>query len=283
MAVRLGFAVAIYTEPDLLLVDAALAVGDAAFQRKCLHSIQQYRDRGTLFLVSHDLDAVQERDLPACHLAGGWRGPCRRRTDRRRDGLPQPCGADRAGEGLPRRNPPPQRSKTAAGERARCASPPWNCWTQTGKRLKSTGVAQRPLREVSSRSPTPSSASPSTTTTAHTSPGPTPVSAAGDPAAGACGQPHLYDSRTAAAEGQYVISRAAVDSGDGETYDYHDRRYLFQVFPGQANERYGLISLGGELYPASSRVRPIPCSKRAVPKPPRNPQLAAPCKRTPAR
>ena len=47
MYVRLGFAVAIHTEPDLLLVDEVLAVGDIAFQRKCLTSIlpvsQQWR------------------------------------------------------------------------------------------------------------------------------------------------------------------------------------------------------------------------------------------------
>jgi ABC-type polysaccharide/polyol phosphate transport system ATPase subunit len=60
MYVRLGFAVAIHTEPDLMLVDEVLAVGDAAFQRKCMDSIQLYRRQGgTLLLVSHDLGAIQ--------------------------------------------------------------------------------------------------------------------------------------------------------------------------------------------------------------------------------
>ena len=60
MYVRLGFAVAIHTEPDLLLVDEVLAVGDIAFQRKCLTSIYQFRNRGgTLLFVSHDLSTIQ--------------------------------------------------------------------------------------------------------------------------------------------------------------------------------------------------------------------------------
>ena len=60
MYVRLGFAVAIHTGPDLMLVDEVLAVGDAAFQRKCMDSIQQFRRQGgTLLLVSHDAGIMQ--------------------------------------------------------------------------------------------------------------------------------------------------------------------------------------------------------------------------------
>jgi ABC-type polysaccharide/polyol phosphate transport system ATPase subunit len=60
MYVRLGFAVAIHTNPDLLLVDEVLAVGDVSFQQKCLDSIHKFRDHhGTLVFVSHDLSSVQ--------------------------------------------------------------------------------------------------------------------------------------------------------------------------------------------------------------------------------
>ena len=60
MYVRLGFAVAIHSEPDILLVDEVLAVGDVAFQHKCLDSIQEFRaDGGTLVFVSHDLSSIQ--------------------------------------------------------------------------------------------------------------------------------------------------------------------------------------------------------------------------------
>ncbi len=46
MFVRLGFAVAIYAEPDILLVDEVLAVGDEAFQRKCLDVVRRFQQRG---------------------------------------------------------------------------------------------------------------------------------------------------------------------------------------------------------------------------------------------
>ncbi|MCB0105975.1 MAG: ABC transporter ATP-binding protein [Caldilineaceae bacterium] len=59
MYARLGFAIAIYVEPEILLVDEVLAVGDEAFQRRCLDAIQQLRARGvTILLVSHSLGQV---------------------------------------------------------------------------------------------------------------------------------------------------------------------------------------------------------------------------------
>lgn len=61
MFVRLAFAVAIHTDPDVLLVDEVLAVGDEAFQRKCMERIAQFRSEGrTIILVSHSASQVQE-------------------------------------------------------------------------------------------------------------------------------------------------------------------------------------------------------------------------------
>lgn len=55
MNVRLGFSVAINTDPDVLLVDEVLAVGDEAFQRKCMGKISEFRKSGkTIIFVSHD-------------------------------------------------------------------------------------------------------------------------------------------------------------------------------------------------------------------------------------
>src|SRR5918992_3996325 len=60
MQMRLGFAVAAYLEPDVLLVDEVLAVGDAAFQQRCLDRMRTVLDQGTtLVFVSHDLAAVE--------------------------------------------------------------------------------------------------------------------------------------------------------------------------------------------------------------------------------
>jgi ABC-2 type transport system ATP-binding protein len=60
MYVRLGFAVAVHVDPDVLLIDEVLAVGDEAFQRKCLDRIEEYqRDGKTILFVTHALDLVE--------------------------------------------------------------------------------------------------------------------------------------------------------------------------------------------------------------------------------
>jgi len=61
MYVRLAFSVAVHTDPDLLLVDEVLAVGDEAFQRKCLDKIRSFQQEGrTIILVTHSLGQVVE-------------------------------------------------------------------------------------------------------------------------------------------------------------------------------------------------------------------------------
>jgi ABC-2 type transport system ATP-binding protein len=61
MLVRLGFAVAVHVEPDVLLIDEVLAVGDEAFQRKCLDRVRTFQREGrTIVLVTHALDTVRE-------------------------------------------------------------------------------------------------------------------------------------------------------------------------------------------------------------------------------
>lgn len=61
MYMRLGFSIAIQLDPDILLVDEVLAVGDEAFQQKCLDKMQEFRERGkTILFVSHSLGLVSE-------------------------------------------------------------------------------------------------------------------------------------------------------------------------------------------------------------------------------
>jgi len=72
MTVRLAFAVAINVAPEILIVDEALAVGDAAFQRKCMRKISEMSDAGvTLLFVSHDLETVKKICSEAIYLARG--------------------------------------------------------------------------------------------------------------------------------------------------------------------------------------------------------------------
>ncbi|MEQ8395587.1 ABC transporter ATP-binding protein [Thalassobaculum sp.] len=61
MFLRLAFSIAISVEPELLIIDEALAVGDASFQLKCFEKIQQLKDRGTtVLLVTHSTQVVIE-------------------------------------------------------------------------------------------------------------------------------------------------------------------------------------------------------------------------------
>ncbi|GAJ01897.1 unnamed protein product, partial [marine sediment metagenome] len=60
MYVRLGFAVAVEVDPDILLIDEVLGVGDISFQRKCIQRIKDFRTKGkTMLIVSHDLGTIQ--------------------------------------------------------------------------------------------------------------------------------------------------------------------------------------------------------------------------------
>jgi ABC-type polysaccharide/polyol phosphate transport system ATPase subunit len=66
MAARLGFAVATDIDPDILILDEVLSVGDEGFQRKSLARMEEFRDHGaTIILVSHNMDTIKEM----CHRA----------------------------------------------------------------------------------------------------------------------------------------------------------------------------------------------------------------------
>ena len=59
MRSRLAFAICVHAEADILIVDEALAVGDAAFRRKSLAFMESFRRRGTLIVVTHDMQQIK--------------------------------------------------------------------------------------------------------------------------------------------------------------------------------------------------------------------------------
>lgn len=72
MYVRLGFSVAINVDPDILVVDEVLAVGDAEFQAKCRNKFTEFREAGkTVILVSHSMETVLDMCDEAAWLAHG--------------------------------------------------------------------------------------------------------------------------------------------------------------------------------------------------------------------
>ena len=101
---RLGFAVAINVDPDVLLVDEVLAVGDEAFTHKCLDKFAEFRRRGkTILLVTHSLNLVERFCDDVLWLDSAAR-PRRGRPAAHRVGVPQRHRADR-GSGADRGRP----------------------------------------------------------------------------------------------------------------------------------------------------------------------------------
>jgi ABC-type polysaccharide/polyol phosphate transport system ATPase subunit len=98
MYVRLGFAVAVHTDPDVLLVDEVLSVGDEAFSHRCLRRIEELlADGRTILFVSHDLDLIAGLCDRALWLDGGRQrllGEPRRVIDAYRQAVAEAEGAE---------------------------------------------------------------------------------------------------------------------------------------------------------------------------------------------
>jgi lipopolysaccharide transport system ATP-binding protein len=257
MYVRLGFAVAIFTRPDLLLVDEVLAVGDATFQRKCLQSIQDFRSQGgTLLFVSHDLDAIQRICKQVIWINDGQIQAQGQPTDVVMSYL----------EHLATK----EAQKKVALERAEGSA---QSASQSGGQARRWGTQRVTIRKVElldgsgSARTTFQNGEPMTICLhysareavekpvfglaiyhengAHISGPNTRFGGLEIHQANSSGIVRYSLPALPMLEGRYFISVSAVNSLDTETYDYHDRVYTFQVHPGQARERYGLFDLGG--------------------------------------
>jgi lipopolysaccharide transport system ATP-binding protein len=72
MQMRLGFAIAAHTEPEVLLIDEMLAVGDISFQQKCIQRIERFKFQGcTILLVSHEPALITDQCDEAIWLRAG--------------------------------------------------------------------------------------------------------------------------------------------------------------------------------------------------------------------
>ncbi|MDQ5857280.1 MAG: ABC transporter ATP-binding protein [Acidobacteriota bacterium] len=126
MAVRLGFSIAAHCDPDVLLVDEVLAVGDEAFARRSLEKFAEFERAGkTLLLVSHDLALVAERCRRAIWLDHGRvaaDGPSAETVARYRESVAEKEAERRAGAPQPESEPAPGVSRRVGSGAATVAT-----------------------------------------------------------------------------------------------------------------------------------------------------------------
>ena len=206
---RLGFAVAIHVDPDVLLVDEVLAVGDEGFTHKCLDKFAEFQRRGkTILLVTHSLGLVERFCDEALWLDAGRM--TRRRSEARRRRLHHRRRAQRrsaagrpSARGRPRTCAPRRSTRRARrdglairrdGRPATCSGPPRAAGARARSRSPTSRSSARTATPATSstrrdaddrlqltrarrcRSTTSSSASASSTPTASAATAPTPTS-----------------------------------------------------------------------------------------------------------
>lgn len=257
MYVRLGFAVAIHTNPDLLLVDEVLAVGDATFQRKCLKSIQQFRDNGgTLFLVSHDLGTIQSICKRAIWLEHGQMQADGHPTEvvmeyishlaqqeeakAKKDVASQePGGEEGATTMKARRWGTGKLRITQVDFCGEDGQPRTNFYNGDQLTIRLHYETAAPIKEpifglaIYHQNGT------------HICGPNTKFGELTLPSVQGAGVLCYQIPALTLLEGNYALSAAVVNTTDTETYDYHDRLYNFQVHRGKSKEQYGLVTLNG--------------------------------------
>lgn len=253
MYVRLGFAVAIHTEPDLLLVDEVLAVGDANFQHKCMDAIQQYRQRGgTILLVSHDLGSIESICDRAIWYEHGEVQVMGHPTDvvmqylnnvaAKEEAVRSAAGRGRTVDqldegqrwGTGRLQITDVRLCDADGvERSIFLT---GAPMQIRMRFQSDERIEDPIIGIALHHHNGTwVAGPNTDFGNLTI-----------PAVEGEGEVVYHIPSLSLLAGGYSISAAAINRSDTEMYDYHDRAYQFRVHTGNTRERFGVVTLNGQ-------------------------------------
>lgn len=249
MYVRLGFAVAAHTDPDLLLVDEVLAVGDAAFQHKCLDFIYRFQAAGgTLLLVSHDLTAIQNICTQALWLEEGRVQALGKPTDVVMAYLSRVAQREEAAQGA--RPVAPGAEERRWGSREveitaveLCDASGQPCTAFVTGSVWEVRIHYRAARRVED---------PIFGLAVHHQGGAhicgpnTAFAGLYLPAAEGDGLVRYRVPRLPLLAGTYFVSVAAHNRADTVMYDYHDRVYPFRVYPGPTGERYGMFTLQGE-------------------------------------
>ncbi|HEU4324327.1 MAG TPA: Wzt carbohydrate-binding domain-containing protein, partial [Roseiflexaceae bacterium] len=251
MYTRLAFAVATSVDPDILITDEVLAVGDEAFQRKCMDRIFRFRQQGkTIVFVSHGLDTVRtlcDKALwlekgearafgPAGQVVDAYLADVNRREEEllRRQGLDRPVDTDPARRRGTREIEIVRVELLDADGRAMPVG-------HTGEplTLRMHYVASRPI------------ARPVFGVGVHHESGfwiagpNTAFSQFSIPLVEGTGVLDYHIPRLPLLDGRYLLSVAAFDEAMLHPYDMHDRLYPLVVRNQRLTERYGSVALDG--------------------------------------
>ncbi len=246
MYVRLGFSVAVHTDPEILLVDEVLAVGDASFQRKCLERIDRMRSEGaTILFVSHNAETVRTicsraiwlddgqlvadgsaESVVARYLTHSWDSEEGKLKPRYENGRRWGSGEVRIVEVRLLDSDGREKQQFKVGEPL-----------TVEMRYRAEKRVEQPVFGLA----------------VHRSDG-THITGPNTQFAGldfpfieGDGNVVYRVDRLPLMEGSYLLSVSVVNRASALMYDYHDRLYPFRVRQvGDKGERYGLVSLGGE-------------------------------------
>jgi len=242
MYVRLGFSVAINVDPDVLLVDEVLAVGDEAFQRKCQEKFVDLKAEGkTIVLVSHDLETVQNLCDHAAWLDHGQVklvDTARRVADEYVSAVQLDRSTDEAGGGGTRWGSGEARidsvelfdatgsplTRLHAGQ---ALTVRFQCTFHEAVERPVLGIAIHTIEGVVVTGPNTRDA------------GCVPERLSGQ------GHVDLHIDRLMLVPGTYEATVAIHDYAEVHPYDFRHRLLRLEVEPGEPRESHGLISLGG--------------------------------------
>ncbi len=267
MYVRLGFSVAVHVNPEILLIDEVIAVGDEEFQRRCFDHLYSLRQQGvTIVMVTHNMGLVQTMCDHAAWLERG-----KVLTEGKAVGVVK--------EYLRKVNDQEGERLGEAGERV----------DSTGRSVGSGEIVVERVEYISARRK------------------PTPVGATGDPlvvrihynaetpvenpvfklgfhheGGALVGEPNtrLAEFETGRLEGRgalhykiaslpltpgtYRLSVTVLDSHSLHRYDHHEREFLLHVQPGRSSQKAGFVDIGGEWAIPKNQVK-VPVEAPSAP------------------
>ena len=267
MYLRLAFSVAIHVEPEVLLIDEILAVGDEAFRAKCLGRITALQDEGvTILFVSHALSTVQRLCSRALWMSDGRlraEGPADLVARRYLDAVAQKQSQQLAEHNLKMlqlgdRGQSPQQGSSSRWGSAEVEITQVRVLDGAGQERYTFVTGEELTIQMHYRAAAPVE-KPTFGLALHRSDGlhvTGPNTEFGNleiPVIEGGGIVEYTIPWLPLLSGRYQISVMAQSATDSRVFDYHGRMYTFLVNPGGTKEQYGLVGMRGQWRQASGQ------------------------------